>query len=780
MGGGGAGDGAVRAPAGRQSLPRPLQALLFLVRALFVFTVVGGTGVLTLASSLNAVDGELFGLLLYAALPGVIGFVLSLYVRTGGIWVWRGLLAVHVWLTLGALATLGGAGGGQGVTQLVMPLTVVVLLYRASSRDWFELPPEQRAEHRPFSIARMIRWRRDGGQTALEYLGLVLVVVALIGGLVATGIGGQLTGGIRSAICDLTGSACPAPGGDDVVAGDGADTGGTDSGGGADSGGPDSGGETVTGGPDAGGSAVTGGSESGGADSGGSDSGGSAASGGTNSGGGDASGGTGSGGPDGGATATQVDDGGDDVDASEGADGGDPGDGDDGGDEKDGESCTSGFGAFLSCAGHQTGGFFKGVFGDGLWGDVTGTFDTIIHPVDAWNGIVDYGKGLGDKWVEDSKGASDKWSKGDYFGAAWDWTKASGSTGLKVVDDMFIGDEVRDMWKDGNEGQAIGTGLWNIGSLFIPGYGEAKLIGKFGKLGKLGKLGEVAQKASEAAAKAKKAAKAGDVEGAEKAAKEAQEHADDAADDAGLTGCTVGMGGRLRVPYGGGGAGLGLPGSGTGTMAAAPTTVPVGLFAKKCDEVDPEKRAAAEEAQRQADEAEKEAVAAKRKKELERAQNAPKPAWYKDLKNPRAGTKDAGDGKWKAIKPGVWNYPTEMGARYQEQISKVGRGKEYSVPLDKLKGKDVDFDGWDSTRGTYLEAKYGYTGKDYYNAETGELTPKVQKRWADQARRQVDAARGKPVEWHLSDPDVAEAAKIMFEDEGIDVKVINTPGDVTG
>ncbi|WP_457472167.1 Tox-REase-5 domain-containing protein [Streptomyces sp. TE4109] len=121
-----------------------------------------------------------------------------------------------------------------------------------------------------------------------------------------------------------------------------------------------------------------------------------------------------------------------------------------------------------------------------------------------------------------------------------------------------------------------------------------------------------------------------------------------------------------------------------------------------------------------------------------------------------------------------------MGARYQEQISKVGRGKEYEVPLDKLTGKPVDFDGWDSTRGTYLEAKYGYKSPDFYNADTGKLTTKIADRWAAQARRQVDAARGKPVEWHLSDPDVAEAAREMFSEQGIDVKVINTPDDLVG
>lgn len=159
-------------------------------------------------------------------------------------------------------------------------------------------------------------------------------------------------------------------------------------------------------------------------------------------------------------------------------------------------------------------------------------------------------------------------------------------------------------------------------------------------------------------------------------------------------------------------------------MAAVRASVPVVYLTQQCDEVDPEKKEAAEEAQRQADEARKAAAEAKRKKELERARNQPKPAWYKDLRNPRAGSKDGGTGAWTKIKPGVWNYPTEMGARYQEQISKVARGKEYQVPLDKLTGKPVDFDGWDAARGTYLEAKYGYRGKDFYDAETGELTPR--------------------------------------------------------
>lgn len=129
---GGAGISAAAARPGRQSLSRPLQAVLILVRLLFVVTVVGAIDALVVASSVDAVDGHLLGMVLYAALPGVTGFVLSLYMRTGGVWIWRGLLAVHVWLTLGALATLGEGTGGQGVSQLVMPVVVLVLLFRAA------------------------------------------------------------------------------------------------------------------------------------------------------------------------------------------------------------------------------------------------------------------------------------------------------------------------------------------------------------------------------------------------------------------------------------------------------------------------------------------------------------------------------------------------------------------------------------------------------------------------------------------------------------------------
>ncbi|MEU2432888.1 hypothetical protein ABZ611_25945 [Streptomyces sp. NPDC007861] len=49
-----------------------------------------------------------------------------------------------------------------------------------------------------------IRSRSDRGQTAFEYLGIILVVVAIIGGIVASGIGGAITTRITGLVNSIT------------------------------------------------------------------------------------------------------------------------------------------------------------------------------------------------------------------------------------------------------------------------------------------------------------------------------------------------------------------------------------------------------------------------------------------------------------------------------------------------------------------------------------------------------------------------------------------------
>ncbi|MFD3650011.1 hypothetical protein [Streptomyces cyaneofuscatus] len=45
---------------------------------------------------------------------------------------------------------------------------------------------------------------KDRGQTAFEYLGIILVVVAIIGAIVATGIGGAISARIQGLVNAIT------------------------------------------------------------------------------------------------------------------------------------------------------------------------------------------------------------------------------------------------------------------------------------------------------------------------------------------------------------------------------------------------------------------------------------------------------------------------------------------------------------------------------------------------------------------------------------------------
>ncbi|MFI6695973.1 polymorphic toxin-type HINT domain-containing protein [Streptomyces sp. NPDC050433] len=396
---------------------------MFLLCFLFGVTVLGTAGSLSVAASVDAVDGRLIGLLLYASAPGVAALVLARRTWAGGVRVRWALLALQVWLVVGALGTLG-AGSGRGVTQLVVPITITVLLFRRTSREWFALPVSVRAERRPFRLTRMIKWRTDGGQSAAEYAGLIVLVAAIVTGLVTTGVGGQISGGLRSAVCEITGSACGG-GQAGPVAADGEDGTGGSGGDHSDDGAYGPGYDETDDGYD--------------------------------------------------RTDDHADDGAYDPSLRD-PNGRYEGEDDNNGDGDDGESCTSGFGAFFSCAGDELGGAFDGFVIDGVGGDISDAWDTITDPGQVIEDTVEYGRGLGEQWLDDAAGATDKWSDGDYLGALGDWGEASLNTGLTVLDDSFVGDEVREMLNNGDYGQALGLVGWNVGSSFIPGYGQYRWL----------------------------------------------------------------------------------------------------------------------------------------------------------------------------------------------------------------------------------------------------------------------------------------------------------------
>ncbi|MFI1222006.1 MULTISPECIES: Tox-REase-5 domain-containing protein [unclassified Streptomyces] len=783
--------GPAPAVAPQRELPGPLVLVRVLLLVLFGATVLGAVGLSGSALAVDAMGAEVLGILLYASAPGVLAALLARHVRTGSTRVRWGVVAVQVWLILGGLGNLGD-GSPDGLTQLVLPALIIVLISRRGSREWFRLPSRERGQPPKFSLPHMITWRRDRGQTALEYLGLVLIVVALIAALTVGGLGGRITEGLQSAICSLTGSSCPvSPGSGSVEAGD-RTTGGTD-GGGTDGGGADGGTSGSADGGADGGSTATGGSTGSTAGSGGTEgSGGTAgATGGESSGGSGStttSGGTG--GPDdSGRPGTGEDTFPEDSEEPEAAYDVQASDDGEGGEQAEEKEDCGGWG-FFGCAWDRTTQVVKGLVVDGIWGDITGIID--LFKPETWAGLADYGRQLGDQWVKDSSGAGDKWADGDYLGAVWDWGKASVGTVVTVGDDIFVGDEVRERWDNGEKTRAVTDVIWNVGSLFIPGYNVGKVVGKVGKLGVLGKVaGAVARAADDAGAaarRARKAAQAGDLDGVRKAAKEADEAADSAEDAARRTGCAIAAG-PPQVRYGGGGTG-GVPGSGTGVLAGGSQGRTV-LADTGCDEAAKAAAAEARAAERAAHLEQKrlEEPERARKAELEKKQypdpqrndtsdprNYTPPSWAKDLVDRKLGDADAGDGYWASRdrNPAPNWKRNEPWLRYQEQVTGTKRGQEYVVPHPREGKPAVEYDGWDSSRQTFLEAKNGY-GSYLSRTDSGTLNPSGKDKFITEARAQVEASGGRTVEWHFSDPDVAKAARKAFRDEGLPVKVVHSP-----
>ncbi|MFD8728642.1 Tox-REase-5 domain-containing protein [Streptomyces sp. NPDC059611] len=823
--------GPAPAAAPRRDLPGPLAAVRVLLLVLVGATALGAVGLSGSAIAADAMGAQVLGILLYASAPGVLCALLAWHLRTGGKLVRWGIVAAQVWLIVGGLGNLAD-GSPDGLTQLVLPVLILVLLSRAQSRAWFLLPPRERGEPPKFSLPYLITWRRDRGQSALEYLGLVLIVVALIAALTVGGLGGRITEGLQSAICSLTGSSCPVSGGSgsveagDTSGGTGADGGSSqgadrgadggasgDASGGTDAGSTVTGGTGATGGDAAGGSGSSGGDATGGTGATGGETTGGEASGSTGSSGSSgtegSSGSTGSsgttssggtGGPDDdGRPGTGVDTFPEDYEEPEAAydiPAAAEGDGESGGEKADEQEDCSGWG-FFGCAWDRTTQVFKGLVVDGIWGDISGIID--LFKPETWAGLAEYGRQLGDQWTKDSQGAGDKWSDGDYLGALWDWGKASVNTVVTVGDDVFVGDEVRERWNNGEKTRAVTDVIWNVGSLFIPGYNVAKVVGKAGKLGKVGKvaseLADVAGDAGAAARRARKAAEAGDLDGVRRAAKEADEAADSAEDAARRTGCVIASGPPPLVRYGGGATG-GVPGSGTGVLAGG-SPGRVVLADGGCDEAAKKAAAQARAAERAAHLEQKrlEEPERARKAELEKKQhpepqrndtsdprNYNPPSWADDLKSRTLGDADAGDGYWASRdRNPAPNWKNESWLRYQEQITGTNRGQEYVVPHPREGRPAVEYDGWDSSWQTYLEAKNGY-GSYLSQSAPGTLTPSGKAKFVAEARAQVEAAGGKPVEWHFSDPEVAKAARRAFRDERLPIKVVSTPvkaGDST-
>ncbi|HEV7816141.1 MAG TPA: Tox-REase-5 domain-containing protein [Janthinobacterium sp.] len=128
-----------------------------------------------------------------------------------------------------------------------------------------------------------------------------------------------------------------------------------------------------------------------------------------------------------------------------------------------------------------------------------------------------------------------------------------------------------------------------------------------------------------------------------------------------------------------------------------------------------------------------------------------------------AGKAEGGPGMWQA------SPVRAAGADYQEFVTGVERGVEYSVPLASIPSGKAVFDGYDAERGVLLEAKdwKGYPPRDatFWQDET-----------VKQAKNQLRAANGTPVEWHFStQKSLASVAQALRYKDVDGVKLIFNP-----
>jgi hypothetical protein len=136
-----------------------------------------------------------------------------------------------------------------------------------------------------------------------------------------------------------------------------------------------------------------------------------------------------------------------------------------------------------------------------------------------------------------------------------------------------------------------------------------------------------------------------------------------------------------------------------------------------------------------------------------------------------------GQGNWPPIGgPGQWVRDTtsmsERSRDYQAQVTGAPKGWCYEVCRN---GECVEFDGYDLTTGTLLEAK----GLGYDQWFDGNLRPKFAfkglKALENQAWRQIRLAGGLRVRWYVAEPRMVAILQELFKGWGIEgIEVVYT------
>ncbi|GAA4365936.1 hypothetical protein GCM10023088_11860 [Actinomadura verrucosospora] len=102
-----------------------------------MFVAAGLTLVMTLAFfAAVGVTAAAIGAALWFALPGVLSLLLALRVPNGGTGLRRGIIALEIFYILLSLARVG-EGDPRGVLNLILPIVILVLLFRPEAKAYF-------------------------------------------------------------------------------------------------------------------------------------------------------------------------------------------------------------------------------------------------------------------------------------------------------------------------------------------------------------------------------------------------------------------------------------------------------------------------------------------------------------------------------------------------------------------------------------------------------------------------------------------------------------------
>jgi hypothetical protein len=114
---------------------------------------------------------------------------------------------------------------------------------------------------------------------------------------------------------------------------------------------------------------------------------------------------------------------------------------------------------------------------------------------------------------------------------------------------------------------------------------------------------------------------------------------------------------------------------------------------------------------------------------------------------------------------------------YQKQITGLGAGLAVRLPSrsdDPARDPYVYFDGCRENDGTMLEAKgTGYL--EMLERDSDYPWDGVEAKMLDQAKRQLQAAGDRSIEWHFAEADVADHVRTLFETNKLRITVIHTP-----